>query len=115
MTLYGEVSQPLLDLLKSDLDPEVLVDFLQASQPKVWQKLAQQYGGSPRATLYLSQAARAHAFIRGRGYVTPEDVKSVGPDVLRHRVILSYEAEIAAFEARRGDARADRIADGGAG
>ncbi len=52
-----------------------------------------EYGGSPRATLYLVQAARAHAFIRGRGYVTPEDVKSVGPDVLRHRVILSYEAE----------------------
>ena len=52
-----------------------------------------EYGGSPRASLYLVQAARAHAFIRGRGYVTPEDVKSVGPDVLRHRVILSYEAE----------------------
>ena len=52
-----------------------------------------EYGGSPRASLYLVQAARAHAFIRGRGYVTPEDVKSVGPDVLRHRIILSYEAE----------------------
>src|SRR3990172_396950 len=52
-----------------------------------------EYGASPPASLYLVQAARAHAFIRGRGYVTPEDVKSVGPDVLRHRVILSYEAE----------------------
>jgi MoxR-like ATPase len=52
-----------------------------------------EYGGSPRATLYLTQASRAHAFIRGRGYVTPEDVKSIGPDILRHRVILSYEAE----------------------
>ena len=52
-----------------------------------------EYGASPRASLYLVQAARAHAFIRGRGYVTPEDVKSVGPNVLRHRVILSYEAE----------------------
>jgi len=52
-----------------------------------------EYGASPRASLYLTQAARAHAFIRGRGYVTPEDVKAVGPDVLRHRVILSYEAE----------------------
>jgi MoxR-like ATPase len=50
-------------------------------------------GASPRATLFLAQAARAHAFIRSRGYVTPEDVKSVGPDVLRHRVILSFEAE----------------------
>ena len=52
-----------------------------------------EFGASPRATLFLARAARAHAFIRSRGYVTPEDVKSVGPDVLRHRVILSYEAE----------------------
>ncbi len=52
-----------------------------------------EFGASPRATLFLAQAARAHAFIRSRGYVTPEDVKSVGPDVLRHRLILSYEAE----------------------
>ncbi len=52
-----------------------------------------EFGASPRATLFLAQAARAHAFIRSRGYVTPEDVKSVGPDVLRHRVILSFEAE----------------------
>ena len=52
-----------------------------------------EYGASPRATIYLTQAARAHAFIRGRGYVTPEDVKSVGMDVLRHRVIVTYEAE----------------------
>jgi MoxR-like ATPase len=51
------------------------------------------YGASPRATLFLARAARAHAFIRGRGYVTPEDVKSIGMDVLRHRVILTYEAE----------------------
>jgi MoxR-like ATPase len=51
------------------------------------------YGASPRATLYLSMAARAHAFLRGRGYVTPEDVKKIGLDVLRHRIIVSYEAE----------------------
>jgi MoxR-like ATPase len=51
------------------------------------------YGASPRATIYLTLAARAHAFIEGRGYVTPNDVKSVGPDVLRHRIIVSYEAE----------------------
>ena len=51
------------------------------------------YGASPRATLYLAQAARAHAFLRGRGYVTPEDVKKIGLDVLRHRIIVSYEAE----------------------
>jgi len=51
------------------------------------------FGASPRATLFLSRVSRAHAFIRGRGYVTPEDVKSVGMDVLRHRVITTYEAE----------------------
>lgn len=51
------------------------------------------YGASPRATIALNQAARAHAFMSHRGYVTPEDVKAVGLDVLRHRVVLSYEAE----------------------
>lgn len=52
-----------------------------------------QYGGSPRASIYLNLAARAHAFLRRRGYVTPEDIKAIGIDVLRHRVILTYEAE----------------------
>jgi MoxR-like ATPase len=51
------------------------------------------YGASPRATIYLTLAARAHAFLQGRGYVTPQDVKSIAPDVLRHRVIVTYEAE----------------------
>src|SRR4029453_15158462 len=48
------------------------------------------YGASPRATIYLALGARAHAFLNGRGYVTPQDVKSIGPDVLRHRIIVSY-------------------------
>jgi MoxR-like ATPase len=52
-----------------------------------------EYGASPRASIALALAARAHAFLRHRGYVTPEDVKAVGPDVLRHRMVLSYEAE----------------------
>ncbi len=52
-----------------------------------------QYGASPRATIFLVLASKAHAFIEGRGYVTPQDVKSIGMDVLRHRVIPSYEAE----------------------
>lgn len=52
-----------------------------------------EYGASPRASIALNLAARAHAFLRGRGYVTPEDVKAIGPDVLRHRMVLSYEAE----------------------
>src|SRR5436190_334445 len=51
------------------------------------------YGASPRATIALTLAARARAFLAGRGYVTPQDVKSVGFDVLRHRIIVSYEAE----------------------
>ena len=51
------------------------------------------YGASPRATIFLAVAAKAHAFIQQRGYVTPQDVKSIGYDVLRHRVIISYEAE----------------------
>jgi MoxR-like ATPase len=51
------------------------------------------FGASPRAGINLILAARAHAFIRGRGFVTPEDIKQVAPDVLRHRVITSYEAE----------------------
>ena len=52
-----------------------------------------EYGASPRASIFLNMAARAHAFLRHRGYVTPEDIKAVGIDVLRHRVILTYEAE----------------------
>jgi MoxR-like ATPase len=52
-----------------------------------------EFGASPRASIALNLAARAHAFLRHRGYVTPEDVKAVGPDVLRHRIVLSYEAE----------------------
>ena len=51
------------------------------------------YGASPRASIALSVAGRAHAFLRHRGFVTPEDIKAVGPDVLRHRVIRTYEAE----------------------
>ena len=48
---------------------------------------------SPRATIYLTVGATAHAFLQGRGYVTPQDVKSIATDVLRHRLLVSYEAE----------------------
>ena len=51
------------------------------------------YGASPRASIYLTQAVKAYAFLDGRGYVTPEDVKEMGPDVLRHRILLTYESE----------------------
>ncbi|MBC7894591.1 MAG: MoxR family ATPase [Cytophagaceae bacterium] len=52
-----------------------------------------EFGASPRATIALAQASRAHAFLRGRTYVTPDDVKAIAPDVLRHRVLTTYEAE----------------------
>jgi len=67
-----------------------------------------QYGASPRATLHLVSAARGHAFLRGRGFVTPEDVKAVGHDVLRHRLILSFEAEAESVTA---DALVQRVFD----
>jgi len=51
------------------------------------------FGASPRATIYLNLAAKAHAFLKGRGYVTPEDIKAIGHDILRHRVLITYEAE----------------------
>ena len=52
-----------------------------------------QYGASPRATIFLTRGAQGQAFLEGRGYVTPQDVKSIGYDVLRHRVSVTYEAE----------------------
>jgi MoxR-like ATPase len=52
-----------------------------------------QYGASPRATIFLAQGAKAMAFLAGRGYATPQDVKDIAPDILRHRIIISYEAE----------------------
>ena len=52
-----------------------------------------EFGASPRASIYLVMAARAHAFIKGRGFVTPDDIKELAPDVLRHRIIPTYEAE----------------------
>ena len=67
-----------------------------------------EYGSSPRATIFLARASRAHAFIRKRGYVTPEDVKAVGADVLRHRLAISYEAEAEEIDA---DAIVSRLFD----
>ncbi len=83
------------------LDPKVedyIVDLVFATrEPQVYglERLERlmDYGASPRATIYLAQAAKVEAFLAGRGYVTPQDVKNVGADVLRHRVLLSYEAE----------------------
>jgi MoxR-like ATPase len=60
-----------------------------------------QYGASPRATIFLTRAAKAHALLDGRGYVTPQDVKSIGFDTLRHRLIVTYEAEAEDITAER--------------
>jgi MoxR-like ATPase len=51
------------------------------------------FGASPRASINLARAAKAHAYLEGRAYVIPDDIKAIGKDVLRHRIVLSYEAE----------------------
>ncbi len=75
-----------------------IVDLIESTRHPENYKLSElkgliQYGASPRATIYLAVASKAYAFLQGRGYVTPQDVKTIGMDVLRHRVIVSYEAE----------------------
>lgn len=76
---------------------DYIVDLVWATREPAAYKLKLEgmirYGASPRATIYLTLAAKAHAFLHGRGYVTPHDVKSIGVEVLRHRVAVSYEAE----------------------
>ena len=79
-----KVKEYVLDLVQATRSPENGLDDL---KPLI------AYGASPRASIYLITAARAHAFLRGRGYVAPEDVKQLAGDVLRHRVITTYEAE----------------------
>lgn len=85
------------DLYIDDKVKEYIVDIVMATrQPskyKIDMDAYVRFGGSPRATIALTLAARAWAFLQGRGYVTPQDVKTIGLDVLRHRVIVTYEAE----------------------
>ena len=83
------------------MDPRVkeyALDLLHATREPAAHGLSEltpliEYGASPRAGIFLIRAAKAHAFLQGRGYVTPDDVKSLGDDVLRHRIVLTYEAE----------------------
>ena len=77
---------------------DYIVDIVHATRYPADAKLKElvpliEFGASPRATLSLAQASRAHAFLRGRSYVTPDDVKAIAPDVLRHRIVTTYEAE----------------------
>ncbi|HEY6224040.1 MAG TPA: AAA family ATPase, partial [Gemmatimonadales bacterium] len=81
----GRVKEYVLDIVRATRDPGTMQ--LPTLTPLV------EFGVSPRGALFLVRAAQARAFREGRGYVTPEDVKALGPDVLRHRLILSYEAE----------------------
>ncbi len=85
------------DIYVDDKVKEYIVDLVCATrepeQYKIEVKDFIQLGASPRATISLTLAAKAFAFLRGRGYVTPQDVKSIGMDVLRHRVAVTYEAE----------------------
>ncbi|MCC6359723.1 MAG: AAA family ATPase [Phycisphaerales bacterium] len=88
----------LLDeIYMDDKIKEYIVSLVHATRRPKERKLQVaewiEYGASPRATIYLALGARAIAFLSGRGYVTPQDVKDIAPDVLRHRVIVSYEAE----------------------
>lgn len=92
--LRGLVDQVYMD----EKIEQYIVDLIEATRKPEHYKLKDlkdliQYPASPRATIFLAIASRAYAFIQGRGFVTPQDVKTIGMDVLRHRVIVSYEAE----------------------
>ncbi len=88
----------IADLYLDDRVMDYIVDIVHATRTPEEAGLKElrpliEYGASPRATIFLAQGARAHAFLRGRNFVTPDDVKAIAIDVLRHRVLTSYEAE----------------------
>ena len=89
--------QVINDIYMDDKVKDYIVDLVCATREpetyKIEVKEFIQLGASPRATICLTLAAKAYAFLKGRGYVTPQDVKSIGMDVLRHRVAITYEAE----------------------
>lgn len=91
--------QVVSEIYVDDKIKDYIVDIIDATRnPEKYPGLAKikdlvEYGASPRASIYLARAAKAHAFINRRGFVTPEDIKEIGYDVLRHRIILSYEAQ----------------------
>src|SRR5687767_673091 len=88
----------IADLYMDDRIVDYIVDIVFATREPKQFGLSDlvpliEFGASPRATIALAQASRAHAFLRGRSFVTPDDVKAIAPDVLRHRVLTTYEAE----------------------
>ncbi len=93
-----EMRQRIAGLFLDNRLVDYIVDLIHATREPAAAGLADlvplvEYGASPRATIALAQAARAHAYLRGRDFVSPDDVKAMAPDVLRHRVLLTYEAE----------------------
>ena len=93
-----EARQRIADLYMDERIVDYIVSIVHASRFPAEAGLQDlvpliEFGASPRATLSLAQASRAHAFLRGRAFVTPDDVKAIAPDVLRHRVLTTYEAE----------------------
>jgi MoxR-like ATPase len=93
-----EARRRIADLYVDERIMDYIVDIVHATRKPEEAGLKElapliEYGASPRATIFLAQAARAHAFLRGRNFVTPDDVKAIAPDVLRHRVLTTYEAE----------------------
>jgi MoxR-like ATPase len=94
----GKARSIIRDVYMDDRVKDYIVDVVFATREPQQRGLKEmapliEHGASPRASIALALAARAHAFLRHRGYVTPEDVKAIGPDVMRHRMVLSYEAE----------------------
>ncbi len=94
-----EMRELVKDIYMEDKIKEYILDLVFATrEPANFKNLNDltdfiDCGASPRATIYLAQAAKAHAFLEHRGYVTPDDIKAIGKDILRHRIILTYEAE----------------------
>ena len=93
-----ETRKRIADLYMDDRIVDYIVDIVHATREPKQFNLNDlvplvEFGASPRATISLAQASRAHAFLRGRSFVTPDDVKAIAPDVLRHRVLTTYEAE----------------------
>ncbi len=96
--LILEARQVIADLYMDQKVVDYIVDLVRATREPAAVGLLDlkpliAFGGSPRASIALAQAARAHAFLRGRAYVVPEDVRALAPDVLRHRIVLTFEAE----------------------
>jgi len=93
-----EARRRITEIYLDDRVMDYIVDIVTATREPAAAGLKElapliEYGASPRATIFLAQGSRALAFLRGRNFVTPDDVKSIAPDVLRHRVLTTYEAE----------------------